>query len=110
METPPTYERLFPKIEDILIEVKEEGHMVQPNRRKSYELNKHHVRSTFPCHNTSCKTNRGINILPLITDMVRNKKPTENAYLVCDGWETSMHRNCWTGFNIKISIKYKEPR
>lgn len=104
--SPAPFAEVFPEIEDITVEIKEEGYMV--SKKATYNLTMETLRPHIPCNNISCKKNSGFDLQPIITDMVRNKKTILDTSAGCNGTETSMKRDCLNAYDVRISIKYKE--
>ncbi len=109
-----SFDKAFPEIEDIKVEVTESGEgTTQANRERIYR------KQTFPgeytdCHNPMCY-NGGFSIGEIIRDMIRNKQAELTTYKMCQGYEGSpkgrrRYRSCVNSFDINVTIKYKEEK
>lgn len=109
-----SFDKAFPEIEDVKVEVTESGEgLTQFNRERIYS--KRTLRGEYiDCHNPMCY-NGGFGIGEIIRDMIRNKQAELVTYKTCQGYEGSpkgrrRYRSCVNSFNIKVIIKYKENR
>jgi len=109
-----SFDKAFPEIEDVKVEVTESGEgLTQFNRERIYS--KRTLRGEYiDCHNPMCY-NGGFDIGEIIRDMIRNKQAELVTYKTCQGYEGSpkgrrRYRSCVNSFNIKVTIKYKENR
>ena len=107
---PVPFEKAYPEVENISVNVKEAGYMLK--RENTFTLTKNNIYPNFSCSNISCKQG-GISIERLIRDMIRNKETEINTQLGCKGHEGSPKgrrrgRDCMNHFEIQISIEYKE--
>ena len=109
-----SFDKAFPEIEDVKVEVTESGEgTTQLNRERIYR------KQTFPgeyinCHNPMCY-NGGFSIGEIIRDMIKNKQAELATYKMCQGYEGSpkgrrRYRSCVNSFDTKVTIKYKEEK
>lgn len=105
------FDEAFPMIEEIDVEVKEEGRVEQWNAESHYSK-KYFPGEYINCHNPVCY-NGGFSIGSIIRDMVRSRKTELEELKMCQGNEASpkgrkVYRKCFNMFRIKVKIVYKE--
>lgn len=106
-----TFEKAFPSIDDINIEVSEDGDGVSEWRSNRY-YNKISAGEFINCSNSLCY-NGGFRLGDIIRHMVRNKLTEYETTKSCQGYEGSpkgrkRYGKCYNSFDVKIKIKYKE--
>ncbi len=112
-----SFAEAFPQIEDIRIEVKEEGEGISHWLRERQGKNIYTLNSSLPgeyvnCSNPRCY-NGGFHLGQLIRYMIENDHQTElQDTRFCQGYEGSpkgrkKYDECSNTFDVKITIKYK---
>lgn len=106
-----TFEKAFPMIEDIEVEVTEDGAGVREWNRKRY-YNKLTAGEYINCSNSLCY-NGGFSLGEIIRYMVGNNMTEYKTTRICQGYEGSpkgrrKYRDCCNFFEVKVKIKYKE--
>jgi hypothetical protein len=105
-----TFDKAFPQIEDLEVEVKESGDNI--NTSRSYFYSKKSFPGEFiDCSNSLCY-NGGFSIGKILREMVRSNTKELSTTKDCRGYEGSpkgrrRYGNCHNQFEIKITIKYK---
>jgi len=109
-----SFDKAFPEIEDVKIEVTESG-------EGTTQLNCEHIyrKQTFPgeyinCHNPLCY-NGGFSIGEIIRNMTESKQAELVIHKICQGYEGSpkgrrRYGRCQNSFDIKVTIEYKEEK
>lgn len=107
-----SFEKAFPEIEDLKIEVTETGEgTTQFNRKQVYR--KQTLRGEYiNCHNPLCY-NGGFSIGEIIRNMTSNKQTELLTHRGCQGYEGSpkgrrRYGICANSFDIKVAIIYKK--
>lgn len=105
-----TFEKAFPQIEKIKVEVIETGEGISDwNTKRIYDKNS--AGEYINCHNNRCY-NGGFCLGEIIRGMIyANKTETETTEF-CQGYEGSpkgrkKYGNCFNHFKIKVKIEYK---
>lgn len=103
------FEKAFPDIEDITVEIEEKGEDVYGSNKYMYKKN--NISQFVNCSNSLCYGG-GINIGRILRQMTENREIQFNGIKFCQGNETSpkgkkIYRKCVNQFTIKINIKYK---
>jgi len=106
--TKTTFEKAFPEIKDINVEVKETGTGTYNSRISHY--NKESSSEYINCSNPICY-NGGFKLGNIIREMVCKKETERQGSAMCQGSEGSpkgrkIYRKCWNGFSYKIQIEY----
>lgn len=104
-----TFEKAFPTIREISIEVTESDNGMFRRSRTSH-LNKHNIGEYANCSNPMCY-NGGFNIGGAIREMVSKNEVEREGSDMCQGYEGSpkgrkRYRRCWNEFAYKIHIEY----
>jgi len=107
--TKTTFEKAFPEIEKISVEVTESGYGVYSNFRTSHYSN-HNIAEYINCSNSSCY-NGGFSIGTIIREMSYRKETEREGTAICQGNEGSpkgrrIYRKCLNSFEYKIHIVY----
>jgi hypothetical protein len=103
----------FPMIEEIKIEVKEEGEGVYEGNEVSIYSSKSILPGEYiNCRNSLCY-NGGFRIGSIIRAMVRERKTDLETSEICQGYEGSpkgkkRYGKCFNMFDVKVHIKYKQ--
>lgn len=104
------FEEAFPMIEEINIEVKENGHGVY-----QWNENSHYSKSYIPGEYINCKNplcyNGGFSIGSILREMIAMRQTNLETVKICQGHEGSpkgrkIYRKCLNSFHIKVFIKY----
>jgi hypothetical protein len=112
------FDKAFPEIDDIKIEVIETSELKTSDTLKSeqYQNLKRTYGKTIgeyiDCHNKFCY-NGGFSIGSIIRDMVNTKQIVKEDAVFCQGYEGSpkgrkRNRSCLHYFSFRVEIKYKE--
>ncbi len=110
-----SFDEAFPEIEDVIIEVTEDGDGVRHSRlgdpRCIYQ------KPNLPgecvdCSNPLCY-NGGVSVGSIVHNMVAKRATKRETSEVCRGYEGSpkgrrKYRSCMNIFKVKITITYKE--
>lgn len=104
-----SFEKAFPTIEDVLVEVKEQG---QGAFGDKIRYKKSSIGEYIDCSNPLCY-NGGFSIGRILRKMIENKQTELETSKFCKGYEGSpkgkrRYRNCINRFKIKVNIKYKK--
>jgi hypothetical protein len=102
----------FPEIEDLRVEVTEEGRDIIGSSGKSIYTKEYFPGEFINCSNSSCY-NGGFSIGSILREMEKNKQTEFETRKGCQGNEGSpkgkrIYRKCLNSFQIKVSIKYRE--
>ena len=110
-----SFDQAFPRIEDLIVEVEETGHIGSHFSKKGPKLI--YTEQSPPddfinCSNPMCQ-NGGLSILSILLKMVANRQRALETSEKCSGYERSPRgsrssKPCWNFFHVKVSIKYKE--
>lgn len=106
-----TFEKAFPQIEHIRVEVIESGEGINDwNEKRTYS--KHDMGEYINCHNKRCY-NGGFSIGQIIRQMIYENKTELETTEFCQGYEGSpkgrkKYQDCMNYFEIKVGIKYKD--
>ncbi len=100
----------FPNVEDITIEVREEGHGVG-FRFGPIVYRKGSFSEFIDCSNPFCYRG-GFSMGSILREMVDGNKTTFTTGKSCQGYEGSpkgarRYRSCMNWFDVKVEIKYK---
>jgi hypothetical protein len=106
-----SFEDVFPQIEELSVEVEENGKGVKTGFNKLIYTKKY-IGEYINCRNPLCY-NGGFSIGEILREMVKNKKVDLATTRSCQGYEGSpkgrqRYKPCWNSFTIKVHIKYKE--
>ena len=109
-----SFDKAFPEIEDVVIEVTEDGRGIRqwrPSHQKRIYRKSNLPGEYVDCSNPLC-CNGGISVGSMIRDMVRARTTEKEASEVCRGYEGSpkgrrKYGNCMNFFEVKIAITYK---
>ncbi|OQA71765.1 MAG: hypothetical protein BWY33_01951 [Candidatus Dependentiae bacterium ADurb.Bin246] len=104
------FEKAFPNIEDITVEVEETGEGVYRGVNK-YTYKKGDIGEFVDCSNSFCYGG-GISIGSILREMVLKKETQFDGMRFCKGNEGSpkgkkIYRKCMNQFKVKVNIKYK---
>jgi len=107
--TKTTFEKAFPQIKDISVEITESGVGVYHGHGTSH-YNKHNLGEYINCSNSLCY-NGGFSIGTIIREMVYKKEQEREGTAICQGNEGSpkgrrIYRKCLNLFTYKIYIDY----
>ena len=103
------FDEAFPEIEDVTVEVKENGEGVHGSGSRIYR--KGQFGEYIDCSNPLCY-NGGFSIGSILREMVRNRQTELEESRKCQGYEGSprgrcVYRDCWNSFEIRVSVKFK---
>jgi len=109
--TKTTFEKAFPEIKNINVEVKETGNGTYNSSRTSH-YSKEYIGEYVNCSNPACY-NGGFRLGGIIREMVYKKETEREGSAMCQGNEGSpkgrkIYRKCWNDFSYKIQIEYIE--
>ena len=109
--TKTTFEKAFPEIKDISVEVKETGRGTYNGSRTSHYSNSN-IGEYVNRSNSMCY-NGGFRLGGIIREMVYKKETVREGSAMCQGNEGSpkgrkIYRKCWNDFSYKIQIEYYE--
>jgi len=105
-----TFDKAFPEIADVKVEVTESGEGVtQFTHKRSYSESR--LGEYIDCSNPACY-NGGFHIADILREMVRNKQADLTTTAICQGHEGSpkgrkIYRKCLNHFQIKVHIGYR---
>jgi hypothetical protein len=108
--TKTTFEKAFPEIKNINVEIEETGTGTYNNRTSHYS--KEYISEYVNCSNPKCY-NGGFRLGCIIREMVYKKETEREGSEMCQGSEGSpkgrkIYRKCWNDFSYKIQIEYLE--
>lgn len=106
-----SFEKAFPLIDDIKVEIIEDGEGVSDWNKKRY-YNKSNAGEYINCSNHLCY-NGGFNLGEIIRYMEQENLIEHQTTKICQGYEGSpkgrkKYGDCCNMFDVKIKIKYKE--
>jgi hypothetical protein len=109
-KTKTTFEKIFPRIRNIKIEVKETGTGTFNSRISHYK--KESSSEYINCSNPICY-NGGFKLGDIIRKMVYKNESDREGSAMCQGNEGSpkgriIYKKCWNDFSYKIQIEYLE--
>ena len=107
-----SFDKAFPEIQDLTVEVDELGRGITEYNRKSIYTKKYFPGEYINCSNPLCY-NGGFSIGSILRNMVKNKQLELETSELCQGNEGSpkgrrIYGKCTNFFKIKISIKYQD--
>lgn len=105
-----SFDKAFPMIDDVTVEVKERGKGVFLDGISRYK--KGFIGEYIDCSNSLCY-NGGFSIGHILREMIDQKQTDLETSKSCQGYEGSpkgrrRYRICVNSFKIKVHIKYKE--
>ncbi len=106
-----TFEKAFPQIKNIDVEVEETGNGTYNSSRTSH-YSKTYISEYVNCSNPMCY-NGGFSLGSIIREMVYKKETEREGSTICQGNEGSpkgrrIYRKCLNHFSYKIQIEYYE--
>jgi hypothetical protein len=113
---PTTFEKAYPMVESIRVEVRPSGEGFEPFRNETERLdvyNEKSIPAIINCRNPRCYGG-GLNLDYLIRWAVVESKQTEyEAYKSCGGYEGSPKGRrkgdpCDTRFRVKVDVTYRK--
>jgi hypothetical protein len=109
-----TFEKAFPTIEDVQVQVEEEGYLYGFRQGKSTpkRYSPPNMGEYIDCSNPLCYKG-GFSIGSILREMAKEKKTDLETSRTCQGYEGSpkgrrKYRECINHFDIKVHIKYKK--
>lgn len=106
------FDKAFPEIEELSVEVEETGKGITKSISRSI-----YTKDTLPgeyidCSNPLCYRG-GFSIGSILREMIRNKQTESEIEKFCKGKEGSpkgrrIYDDCFNCFDVKVSIKYKK--
>lgn len=105
-----SFDKAFPEIDSIKVEVEQSGDGVSEWNRKSTYNKEHFPGEYIDCKNPLCY-NGGFSIGEIIRNMIMNKKTSLKDSKLCQGSEGSakgrrIYRKCLNFFKVDVNLKY----
>jgi hypothetical protein len=113
---PTTFDKAFPEIEEIRVEVRPQGEGFEPHRGENDRVDTYvngGIPSIINCRNPRCYGG-GLNLAYLIRWSIVEARRTEFEHrYTCEGYEGSPkgrknYGPCDTQFRVKVTVKYKD--
>lgn len=106
-----TFEKAFPQIKSISVEVAESGEGIYQGQRKSH-YSSYNLAEYINCSNSACY-NGGFSIGAVIREMVYKRETDKEGEAICQGNEGSpkgrrIYRKCLNNFSYKVHIDFVE--
>ncbi len=107
-----SFEKAFPSIDHLTIEVEESGKDVSQQNNKSIYTMENPPEEYINCNNSRC-FGGGFAIADILRDMVRNGQTTLETMKPCRGYEGTpegkkRHRKCRNKFSVRVCITCKK--
>lgn len=104
------FDKVFPDIEDIVIEVEEHSPDIEQDKRIRV-YHKSNIRDFIGCQNPRCQGG-GFFVFDIVHEMRGDRKTKLSTWKACIGNESAEGTSntvqyCINSFNIKVRIKYK---